>query len=228
LSAEDVIENHPLRLLDQKTGLPEAELGIILARSGVGKSAALINFALDSLLKGEQVLHFCAGMASEKVHEYYREIYTDFTDLYCESKNTPWDELDRHLMVISYLDAEKMIADLDSEVETIHEGTKLSPRLIVVDGLDFDEQIEAALAKVKGCAQKHKSSLLASVRIHRDSSGEVDIEKPCATAASFSDHIYFMEPAPEQDRVKFDFMVDGKIQELPLYFDPHKLIFRKS
>ena len=66
MSEADVNESHPLRQLEQGGGLTDPGMSLLVARSGVGKSAALINFALDLLLQGKQVLHFTVGMPHDK------------------------------------------------------------------------------------------------------------------------------------------------------------------
>ncbi|CAM2065392.1 hypothetical protein SCOR_08430 [Sulfidibacter corallicola] len=222
--AEEVNDNHPLRLLDEKTGLPNAELSLILARSGVGKSAALINFGIDTLLKGQQILHFSAGMDSEKVHDYYQEIYQSFVRFNPEDKDHPWDELNTHLMVISYRDPDRMIADIDDEIKTIHESAKLSPALVIVDGLDFDNRTDDSLNVLKQLAATHEVRVLAAMRVHRNQHGSIDLEGPRSVAMAHTDHIYFLEA--DKDRVHVEFQTqDGQV-ELPIYFCSHELIFR--
>ncbi len=222
--AEEVNDNHPLRLLDEKTGLPNAEMSLILARSGVGKSAALINFAIDTLLNGHQVLHFSAGMDSAKVHDYYQEIYTAFLKFNPEDRNHPWEELNNHLMVISYRDSARMINDLDEEIETIHRQARLSPSLVIVDGLDFDEHAETNLTKLHDLAGKHKLRILSSMRIHRHADGSLDLEGPRKVAMQQTSHLYFMEP--HGSRIHLEFQTPSGQIDLPVYFCSHELVFR--
>lgn len=228
MSNEDVVESHPLRVLDDKTGLPDAEMSLLLARSGVGKSAAMINFALDTLIQGGQVLHFCAAMHSEKVHEYYQEIFKDLSAQYPNTNAVSWDYVNNHLTVVSYSAPEKMVADISAEVATLYEGTHHKAALLIVDGLDFGEQTDHELEVVRNVASKHEVKTLASLRIHRKPTGDLDMDSPLEIARRHASHVYFMEPVPEKDHIDIDFMTADGPQKLPLFFCPHDLIFKMA
>ncbi len=229
MNAEDVIESHPLRLLEGDKAIPKGEISLLLARSGVGKSAALINFALNEILQGNHVLHFSAGMASEKTHHYYQKIFNDYTKHHPEVPNGSWEEVYHHFTVVSYLDAGKMIEDLDTEIDTIISSTQVRPTLIVVDGLDFPEEADRKhLAAMEAVARKYNVKLLASLRIHRKMAGEVDLEGPFNQAKAFSSHIYFLEPDPERDRINLELINASGKELLAVSFCPHDFIFRSS
>lgn len=225
--AEEVIDNHPLRLLDEKTGIPEAGLSVVLARSGVGKSAALINFALDTLLQGKKVLHFSAGMDSEKVHDYYQEIFQELSNAFPEFRGITWAEINQRLLVISYREANHMMQELDRELTTLEDNAHVEPSLLIVDGLDMDDASNEHLAILKDKAAKaHGYKTLASMTIHRHEDGSINLDDPVDMVKAFSNHIYFLEPA--QDRIKMDFMTDEGMLQLPIYFCPHDLVFKKA
>ena len=223
----EINESHPLRELEKEGGLADPGMSLLVARGGVGKSAALINFALDLLLQGKQVLHFSAGMPSEKTHQYYHKIYNDFIkDIPADQKRT-WDDVYHNFTVVSYLEPQNMIADLEQEIQTIITSAKLSPSLIVVDGLEINDQTSATLQAMNRAAQNNKVRILASVRIHRKTDGHVDLDGPLQLVASHTEHIYFMEPEPARDRIKVDKVADnGTLTAMPIYFCPHDFVFR--
>ena len=224
--AEEVIDNHPLRLLDEETGVPEADLSVVLARSGVGKTSVLINFALDTLLQGKKVLHFCAGMDSEKVHDYYQEIFQELSKEIPEFRGVAWAELNQRLMVISYREAGHMIQELDKELTTLEENAHIEPSLLIVDGLDGDDASSEHLNILKTNAKKHGYKTLASMTIHRNHDGSINLDDPLDLVKSYSTHVYYLEPT--QNRIKVDFMTDKGILQLPIYFCPHDLVFKKT
>ena len=229
MNAEEVIESHPLRLLEGRKALPEGEVSLLLARSGVGKSAALINFALEEILQGRHVYHYSAGMASEKTHQYYRKILGDYTRHYHPSNDsTRWEEAYHHFTVISYLDADRMIDDLAEETETILSCTDVKPTLVVVDGLDFCDATQEHLARLCGVAGTHGVKLLASMTVHRKADGQVDLEGPLDAAQSLTDHVYFLEPDPARDRINLELISKEGNELLPVYFCPHDFIFKAA
>ena len=226
MSQEDVIEGHPLRMLKGDEGLPNGEASLMLARSGDGKSAALINFALDEMLQGNHVFHFDVGMPSDRVHEYYKNIFGAFASHYHPDKNATYDDLYNHFTVISYQDADRMVADLDAEIDTLLANANVKPSLILVDGVDFCENTVANIDTLNAVAAKHGVKMLASLRIHRKSGGELDLDGPRSAIAGKVSHAYWLEPDPEHDRINLEFLTEEGAEMLSLYFCPHELIFR--
>ena len=228
MNAEDVIESHPLRLLEGRKAVPKGEVSLLLASSGVGKSTAVINFALDEILQGKQVFHFSAGMPSEKTHQYYQKILGDFTRNYPPAKEYTWQEVYQHFTVISYLDSDKMIDDLDSEMDTIISSTNAAPSMIVIDGLDFEENTAKHLSAMNQVARKHNVKVLATVRVHRQPDGDIDLTETLKACQTGTDHIYFLEPDPSHDRINLELVNQHGKELLPVYFCPHDFIFRAS
>ncbi len=221
---EDVIESHPLRLLKGDDDLPKGEVSLLLARSGVGKSAALINFALEEILAARHVYHFSAGMPSEKTHQYYKKILGDYARANAPGANHSYDEAYHHFTVVSYLDPVKMVEDMDAEIETLLAGTDIKPSLIIVDGLDFDDNTQAHMKVLNAIAHKHEVKMLTSLRIHRGGDGEVDLNGPKNAAKNHASHIYWLEPS-DRDHINLEFITKDGNHLLPVYFCPHKLIF---
>jgi len=226
MSAEDVVEGHPLKLLDEKACLPENELSLIIARSGVGKSAALINFALEQLIAGKQVLHFCAEMTSEKVHQYYQEIFEELARVApAAAGDVAWNDVFNHFTVISYADAERMVDDLDNEIQTLLSSAQVKPALVVVDGLGVDDRASEELAKLKRAAAHCQVKILAAMLIHRNNHGDVDLETPLSAAKGAAERVFYLEPA-SRDRINLDFISSDAPVTLPVYLCPHDLIFK--
>jgi hypothetical protein len=229
MSEADVNEGQPFRVLGDKVDLPNSDLSLVIARSGVGKSAALINFALEMLIQGKQVIHFTAGMTSEKAHQYYQEIFNDHISSYPPATKVTWDTIYNNFMVVSYMDPANMISDLQDELNTIISSSNLNPELILVDGLEVHDQTSQDLGRIKAVAMNGKVPLVASMRIHRTGEGNIDLDGPFKIARAHTDHIYFLEPAPEKDRINLERVSDPThAQLLPIFFCPHNLIFRST
>ena len=60
---------NPLRFMERENEdiLPEGGLGAVIARAGVGKTAILVQLALNTLLKGKNVLHISLNDPVKKV-----------------------------------------------------------------------------------------------------------------------------------------------------------------
>ena len=60
---EEMSRKNPMRIFEKciHGGLGQGNMGVIMARAGVGKTACLIQISLDNLFKGRNVLHFSRG-----------------------------------------------------------------------------------------------------------------------------------------------------------------------
>ncbi len=76
---KEINERSPLRVLESSIhgGLGRGNIGVIIARHGVGKTAFLVGVALDDLLRGRKALHVSLEHDSEKVRAFYDEVFTD-------------------------------------------------------------------------------------------------------------------------------------------------------
>ena len=69
----------PLKVLEKssKKGLGSGNLGVLIARAGVGKTACLIHIAFDKIFRQEKLVHISLEEGPEKVTSYYNVIYSD-------------------------------------------------------------------------------------------------------------------------------------------------------
>ena len=56
-------------------GLAPGQLGVVMARRGVGKSAFLVHIALGHLVRSTEVLHVSLQDAADHVRSFYDEIF---------------------------------------------------------------------------------------------------------------------------------------------------------
>ena len=76
---KELNERSPIRVLESSIhgGLGAGNVGVVIARHGVGKTAFLVGVALDDLMRGKKVLHVSLEHDAEKVRAYYDEIFSD-------------------------------------------------------------------------------------------------------------------------------------------------------
>ena len=58
-------------------GLGRGNVGVVMARAGVGKTAFLVHIALDSLLRERKVLHVSLDAPVDHVHSWYEAVFND-------------------------------------------------------------------------------------------------------------------------------------------------------
>ena len=73
----------PLRVFDDAIngGLGKGNMGVIVSRHGVGKTACLVHLATDKLLRGENVIHVSFSGNVEHVMNWYKEVFREISEV---------------------------------------------------------------------------------------------------------------------------------------------------
>ena len=81
---KDLILKNPLRAWEPDTGHNTAtpRMGLVVAPRGAGKTAVLVQFALDSVLRGNRVIHVSIGQSLEKTKEWYEDLFQELSRSY--------------------------------------------------------------------------------------------------------------------------------------------------
>ncbi|MBW1683167.1 MAG: hypothetical protein JRJ83_17455, partial [Deltaproteobacteria bacterium] len=76
---DSFISVSPLKILEKSSrkGLGKGNLGVLIARAGVGKTACLVHIALDKLFRKERLVHVSLEEGPEKVTAYYNVMVSD-------------------------------------------------------------------------------------------------------------------------------------------------------
>ncbi|MDF1552757.1 MAG: AAA family ATPase [Deferrisomatales bacterium] len=172
----EMVAKNPLRALDQSSdgGLVPGQLGLVAARAGTGKTAFLIQVALDSLFRGNPVLHLSVGETVSHVQAWYREMFRDLAEGYdLEKAKEVWEEVELNRFIMTFRVETFSVAKLEERLTDLVEQDIFQPRVVLVDKLDLSaanvrEDLEAlaAFARAKGL------KIWVSARTHRGD-GEV-------------------------------------------------------
>jgi hypothetical protein len=205
-------------------GLPQGKLSLVFARSGVGKSTFAVNFAINAALQAKHVLHFSVGMTSERVHEYYHEVFLDWAR-HNQTPKHQWADCKRHFTAITYPEAGDLLNNLEREVTTLCDAGQLNTGMIIIDGWDFVPEEHDQFARLAELAKKQYVPLLMTLRIHRHDNGQLDIESPFQAAYHHTDSIYLLDYRGT-NTIEIQSLRHG-IEEaipLPFYLDPHSMV----
>ena len=74
---KDLILRNPLRRMGSETDdvIQEGGFGAVLAHAGVGKTALLVQLALNAMLRNRNVLHISLHDPVNKVNLWYQELF---------------------------------------------------------------------------------------------------------------------------------------------------------
>jgi len=136
----DLIKKNPLRVLSPATeGQAEgSRMGLVMARAGLGKTAILVQIALDNLLRGKKVLHVSIGQNLEKTREWYYDIFRDIAEASnLEGAARIQEEILHNRLIMTFNEATFSYAKFKERLDDLVAQNIFRPECIVVDGLDF-------------------------------------------------------------------------------------------
>ena len=165
----DLIFRNPLRAMGNESDiLPEGGFGAVLARAGLGKTAILVQLALDSLLQNKNVLHISLGDPVKKVCLWYEEVFRNIAKLYdVKQIDQLWEAIQPHRLIMTFNVDVFSAPKLEERLTDLMEQNIFFPKIILIDGLLFDNAVRESLTDLKSLAQNHSMSVWFTVRTHR-------------------------------------------------------------
>ena len=171
---DELTARSPLRILDRSMhgGLGTGGLGVVCAPAGVGKSAFLVDVALDELLRGREVLHFALEHATERVRSYYRQIFDEIVRAErIERPSEVWSDLERGLRIQAYQGASFGVATLERTLSLLDEHAGFLPDVVVVDGYDWARGSSREVDGIKRAIRGHGCELWMSASVEDTGDG---------------------------------------------------------
>jgi hypothetical protein len=229
----EINDRSPLRVLEAAIhgGLGPGNIGVILARHGVGKTAFLVGVALDDLLRGRAVLHVSLEHDSNKVRAFYDEVFQDLAH-HGELEDV-WKvrlEMERHRRIHCYLDGTFTTAKLRAALQFDRQHGDFSPVAIMIDGFDFASATQVDLQAVRAMATETGAEVWMSAVTHRESvMNEHGVPEPVAHLEDAVDVILRM--AHDTKAVHVSLLKDraaAEVSPLKLALDPKTLLLKRE
>jgi hypothetical protein len=195
---EPLIQQNPLRVLNM---IKESnQLGLIMARAGLGKTALLVQIALDAILRGKRVIHVSIGESIDKTKKWYDGILSTILQEY--SVTQPHELIDmvaRHRMIMTFKVAAFTRSRLEERLNDLVLQDIFRPNCLVVDGFDFEKTDRAALEDLKDLVENMGMQAWFSAICHRgdDRCSPAGVPAPCHHIDDLFDMIILLKP--EQD-----------------------------
>lgn len=213
----EIYERNPIRVLMEHLERPvgPGELGAIVARAGVGKSAMLVHVALEALLRDVGVLHVSLRDSVDHVRSFYDEIFSAAARAgRVRDRAGAMVAAERHRMIHSYRDKSFSLEQLRANLSMLAEVAQFTPGLIVIDGLDSSAAAElvAELALLAGDLQV---PVWMTVRTGAD--GSVDDSVIAATAIT-------LRLSPDGRTVKLTEVSSAGSRAIPVSLEPSTML----
>ncbi len=194
---KDLNERSPLRLLEKSIhgGLGRGNIGVVAARHGVGKSAVLVDIALDDLMRGRKVLHVALDERIEKIRNYYDEIFMDLAktgnlqDIGAERL-----DVERCRNIHTYVGNSFSVAKLRDAIAFLNTHMDFYPAALILEGYRFEQATKEDMAELRQIAREIDGELWMSAVTHRDSTrNDRGIPEPLAHLEDSIDVILALE-----------------------------------
>ena len=160
----------PLKLLEKSArgALGKGNLGVLVARAGVGKTACLIHIAFDKIFQREKLVHISLEEGPEKVASYYNVIYSDLLKaLRLEDDDEYRFLMERNRMILAYLNQSFDLARLATSLKNLAERLDFRPDALIIDGLDVEHAERSMFEGLKDAAKEFNVEIWLSALSHR-------------------------------------------------------------
>jgi hypothetical protein len=166
----ELILKNPLRRMGYESDdiLKEGEFGAVMARAGVGKTAFLVQLALNSMLREKNVLHISLNDPVKKVNLWYREVFNRITTQYAIHQSVQlWDTVLPHRFIMTFRVEGFSVPKLEERLNDLIEQDIFKPHAMIIDGLPFDDAGHQDLSDLKNLAARQGMHVWFTVRTHR-------------------------------------------------------------
>jgi hypothetical protein len=166
----DLIMRNPLRFLGLETDdiLISGQFGAILARAGVGKTALLIQIALNTMLRDKNVLHISLNDPVGKVNVWYQEVLGRLAQQYqVPNLDLLWDTIVPHRFIMTFQVEGFSAPRLEERLTDLMSQSIFRPDMILIDGQPFGQEAGTQLEELKALAAKLGLPMWFTVTTHR-------------------------------------------------------------
>ncbi|MBU1232396.1 MAG: hypothetical protein KKD01_02865 [Proteobacteria bacterium] len=209
MGKEDLVSSNPLRALGlEKTEEgEERRAGLVMARAGLGKTAILVQIALDSMLRDNKVLHVSIGEGVDKTRTWYDDILNLMNQ---ENKIEDFQEIVvdvmQHRMIMTFMESGFSAAKLEERMADMAQQNIFKPACLVIDGFDFAaSDSRSSLNELKGLMEKNDVKMIwFSAVSHRDDTrvSANGIPAPCHEVDAFFDTVLIISPEDNALKLK--------------------------
>lgn len=227
---EEQVDKNPLRRLfnDQQILLADGEFGAVLARAGVGKTAFIVQIALNSLLQHKNVLHVSLGEPVQKVSLWYEEVFRRIGEPY-ESTiiQNIWETILTHRFIMTFQAEDFGVSKLSERIADLTEQAIFHPQIILIDGMDFDDSPADILTELRPLAQQWGVGVWFTTLVHRSKeTSSIGLPKPPNAIVDLFNTAVLLDPDDKNIHVRMLKSPRTESGQSGLSLDPATMLIR--
>jgi hypothetical protein len=227
---EPLIKQNPLRVL-KLTG-NDKKMGLIMARAGIGKTALLVQIALDSILRGNRVVHISIGENLEKTKLWYDDILQIILqDCSVARPHELIDMVRQHRMIMTFKAGAFDRSRLEERLNDLIQQNIFKPDCVVIDGFDFAATDHEKVQDIKNLMESLRLQTWFSATSHRDDTrvSPSGVPAPCHELDDLFETVVLLKSY--QDHIQLEMLRDnGRKAEgnSHLCLDPATMMVRQE
>jgi hypothetical protein len=202
----------PLRILEQSShgAVRPGDLGVVMARAGVGKTAFLVQVGIDHALREKPTLHIAFGEDLDHVRSWYDALFSDLaaTALSAEEVAEARERFNRYHLIHASPRAALDPARLAETLKLYESGLGFVPRAILVEGYEWTgrpaSELTNEITLLKELAATVNAELWMTAQTQRAVTTEhpTGVTPPCDGCAELIDLAIFLEPEGSEVSVR--------------------------
>jgi KaiC/GvpD/RAD55 family RecA-like ATPase len=226
----ELIKRSPLRILEKSIhgGIGVGNIGVVVAKKGIGKTAFLVHLATDKLFQGKHVIHVSYSSRIDHIVNWYEDIFKEIAkkrDL--ESAMDVHDEIIKNRVIMNFSQESTKTEQVLKSVQAMLEDGHFEADQIVIDGYDFALSLDGDLELFKEFAKKFSLSIWFTASTVLDNPLPDKQGVPNVIHAHLKNIAVLLTLFPEKSKIKINLVMDhGSFveDELHLYLDTKTLL----
>ena len=227
---EPLVTQNPLRVLN--IGRNNRQMGLVMARAGLGKTALLVQIALDSILRGNRVIHVSIGESIDKARVWYDDILGFI--LQEHSVDRPHELIEmvkQHRMIMTFKESSFSRARLEERLNDLVLQDIFKPDCLVVDGFDFETTDRASMEDLKDLVDSMSLQAWFTAICHRADRrvSPTGVPAPCHEVDDLFDTVILLKPG--KDNIKLEIIRNNSEQDtsgVSLNLDPTTMMVKQG
>jgi len=229
---QDLILCNPLRRVGSETDdvIPEGGFGAVLAPAGVGKTALLVQLALNAMLRSKNVLHVSLQDPVGKVSLWYQELFQHLAkQAEVQQINQLWETILHYRFILTFKVEGFSVPRLEERLTDLMAQDIFRPQMMIMDGLRFEESGRQPLCDLKTLAAKHGMRIWFTVHTHRhEQPGPDGLPLQLLHVADLFDVALALQPKGSEIHINLLKGALTSTDDLPLLLDPSTMLIKED
>jgi KaiC/GvpD/RAD55 family RecA-like ATPase len=157
MEIQELNDLSPLRVFDDSIGggLGKGNLGVLVSRRGVGKTACLVHLATDKLLRGEHVIHVSFNGNVEHVINWYKEVFREVSEgKSLDDASSVYNNILSNRVVMNFSQDNVPVSKVLSSLETLIKHGSFKADAVLFDGYKLTVAAEEDVQEIKKFAKE--------------------------------------------------------------------------